>query len=173
MAARLASSRRPILLVAVLLTVVTAHAAGQMAAAAQHGKTVLATGAVLPGTNGVMFGPDGNLWVASALGSYLFALDPESGQMAGALGPELGVVTPDDLTFGPDGSLYWTAIISGEVGRRAPDGTVTTQMVAPGANSIMFSDDGRLFVALDFYGDGLYELDPDLVEPQRTSPPPS
>ena len=40
-------------------------------------------------------------------------------------------------------------------------------MVAPGVNPITFSDDGRLFVALDFVGDGLYELDPDLVEPPR------
>jgi hypothetical protein len=42
---------------------------------------------------------------------------------------------------------------------------VTKQLVAPGVNPITFSDDGRLFVALDFMGDGLYELDPDLVDP--------
>ena len=56
---------------------------------------------------------------------------------------------------------------SGEVGRLSPDGTKTGQTVAPGVNPITFSDDGRLFVALDLLGDALYELDPDLIDPPR------
>jgi hypothetical protein len=36
-----------------------------------------------------------------------------------------------------------------------------------GANPITFSDDGRLFVARDFMGTGLYELDPNGVKPPR------
>lgn len=160
MAQSLASSKPAALLAAVLLIAVAVPAA-------PHGKAALATGAVFPGTNGVMFGPDGSLWVASVFANSLFGLDPDTGQLVGLVGPESGVATPDDLAFGPDGSVYWTAIVSGEVGRRTPDGTVTTQMVAPGVNPITFSDDGRLFVALDFYGDGLYELDPDLEDPPR------
>lgn len=40
--------------------------------------------------------------------------------------------------------------------------------MAPGVNPITFSEDGsRLFVGLDFLGDGLYELDPNLVDPPR------
>ena len=74
---------------------------------------------------------------------------------------------PDDLTFGPDGSLYWTSIMTGEVGRRTSDGTTTTQLVAVGVNPITFSENGRLFVALDFLGDALYELDPKLIAPPR------
>ncbi len=34
-------------------------------------------------------------------------------------------------------------------------------------NPITFSEDGRLFVALDFFGDALYELDPELSDPPR------
>jgi sugar lactone lactonase YvrE len=71
------------------------------------------------------------------------------------------------MTFGPDGSLYWTGLFIGEVGRIGPDGVKTSQIVAPGVNPITFSDDGRLFVALDFLGDALYELDPNLQEPPR------
>jgi hypothetical protein len=67
----------------------------------------------------------------------------------GGTGPD-GVLGPDDVTFGPDGSMYWTDILVGEVGRRAPDGTVTKQFVAPGVNPITFSPDGRLFVGLCF-----------------------
>ena len=52
------------------------------------------------------------------------------------------------------------------MGKRAPGKTTLVQMVAPGVNPITFSDNGRLFVALDFLGDALYELDPDL----RTAP---
>jgi sugar lactone lactonase YvrE len=48
-----------------------------------------------------------------------------------------------------------------------PDGTFKVQFVAPGVNPITLSDDGRLFVARDFLGDGLYELDPELEDPPQ------
>ena len=48
-----------------------------------------------------------------------------------------------------------------------PDRVKQGQMLAPGVNPITLADDGRLFVALDFLGDGLYELDPRLVDPPR------
>jgi sugar lactone lactonase YvrE len=128
---------------------------------------VLVQGAAFHGTNGPMFDPDGRLAVASVFERSVLVLDPETGALIERFGPSVGVETPDDVAFGPDGSLYWTAIVTGEVGRLDPDGVKTGQMIAPGVNPITFSDDGRLFVALDFYGDGLYELDPDLVEPPR------
>ncbi|MEE4272590.1 MAG: hypothetical protein V2I67_13000 [Thermoanaerobaculales bacterium] len=117
------------------------------------------------GLNGLGFAPDGTLYVANAVGGFIILIDPETGAPQGMLGPDVGVINPDDLIFGPDGSLYWTNIITGEVGRRAPDGTTTLQFVSPGVNPITFSEDGRLFVAADFYGDGLWELDPELVDP--------
>jgi len=130
------------------------------------GVRVLVEGAPIHGTNGVMFGPDGNLYVASALGKEIIVMDPESGEILQRISGD-GPQGPDDLAFGPDGSLYWTDIIQGNVGRMFPDGTVIKQFVAPGVNPITFSDDGRLFVALDFLGDALYELDPNLVDPPR------
>lgn len=129
--------------------------------------TILAQGGPLEGANGARFGPDGNLYVSSAGGSGIVAIAPETGEILQRYTFEQGVESPDDLAFGPDGSLYWTALFSGEVGRLAPDGTLTTQMLAPGVNAITFSPDGRLFVALDFMGDGLYELDPALQQPPR------
>ena len=128
---------------------------------------VMAEGAALHGANGINFGPDGNLYVASVFGMEIVAMDPGDGTVMDRFGPEAGVAGPDDLVFGPDGSLYWTDIMKGEVGRRTPGGVVTKQMVAPGVNPVTFSPDGRLFVALDFLGDGLYELDPGLVEAPR------
>ena len=128
---------------------------------------VLVQGAPIHGTNGIMFDSDDQLYIASLNGREIVVMDPETGEILDKLGTDLGIEGPDDLTFGPDGSLYWTALLTGEVGRLSPDGVKTGQMVAPGVNPITFSDDGRLFVALDFLGDGLYELDPHLIEPPR------
>ena len=127
----------------------------------------LVRGSALHGANGMFFGPDGNLYVGSVLGSVIVGIEPDSGRVVRRIGLDQGVLTPDDLVFGPDGSMYWTDIMFGEVGRLAPDGTVTKQFVAPGVNPITFSKDGRLIVGLCFIGDGLYELDPDLVRPPR------
>ncbi len=127
----------------------------------------LVRGAAIHGANGTYVGPDGHLYVASLFGGELVAIDVDRGEIVRRYGPEDGVLGPDDVTFGPDGSMYWTDLIPGEVGRRAPDGTVTKQFVAPGVNPITFSPDGRLFVGLCFMGDGLVELDPELIAPPR------
>ncbi|MFC1714280.1 ester cyclase [Candidatus Poribacteria bacterium] len=128
---------------------------------------ILVQGVPIHGTNGIMFDSNDQLYIASVNGREIVVMDPETGEILDRLGPDMGVEGPDDLTFGPDGSLYWTAIMTGEVGRLSPDGVKTSQIVVPGVNPITFSDDGRLFVALDFLGDGLYELDPNLTEPPR------
>lgn len=128
---------------------------------------VLATGAHLKGANGVDIGADGHLYIASVLGGEIIVMNKQNGKIIRRLGRDMGILSPDDLVFGPDGSLYWTDLLVGEVGRMTPDGVVTKQFVAPGVNPITFSPEGRLFVALDFLGDGLYELDPNLTEPPR------
>lgn len=127
----------------------------------------LVRGAALHGANGTYVGPDGILYVASVFGGEIVVFDVDRGEVVRRYGSESGVLHPDDVTFGPDGSMYWTDISAGEVGRRAPDGVVTKQFVAPGVNPITFSPDGRLIVGLCFLGDGLYELDPELVLPPR------
>lgn len=128
---------------------------------------VLAKGAPIPGANGLSFGPDGNLYIGSVGGRAIIVMNPETGAILKRMGPDNGVEGADDLIFGPDGTLYWTALMTGEVGRMTPAGAKTTQKVALGVNPITFSKDGRMFVALDFLGDGLYELDPTFVKPPR------
>jgi sugar lactone lactonase YvrE len=136
-------------------------------AARQVRAKVIAEGAPIHGTNGINFGPDGNLYIASVVGREIVVMNPLNGKIIKRMGPAADVDCPDDLVFGPDGSLYWTEILIGYVGRMTPEGVVTKQFVAPGVNPITFSPDGRLFVALDFLGDGLYELDPDLIATPR------
>jgi sugar lactone lactonase YvrE len=122
---------------------------------------VLATGAQVRGANGVHFGPDGMLYIASVLTPAIAVMNPESGEIEKLFGPDEGVKGPDDLAFGPDGSLYWTDIVYGEVGRMTPDGVATViAALGPGVNPITFSDDGRLFVSQCFFDDQLYEVDP-------------
>lgn len=121
---------------------------------------IIANGAQVRNANGILLDSNDNLYVASVYGGEIIVLDSDTGEITNRLGLESGVKCPDDLIFGPDGSLYFTNLIVGEVGRLSPDGAISNQSLAPGVNSITFSDDGRLFVGLDFMGDGLYELDP-------------
>ncbi len=125
----------------------------------------LVRGAPIHGSNGMAVDDQGNLFIASVIGREILVMEPKTGKILDRFGPESGVEGPDDVAFGPDGSLYWTDILSGEVGRRTPDGVVTKQYVAPFVNPIAFNDDGRLFVAQAFIGDGLFEVDPNLVDP--------
>ena len=128
----------------------------------------LATGAEIHATNGVEYGPDGNLYVASVLGREILVINPNSGRILERLGTDVGVDSPDDLAFGPDGSLYWTSFLTGEVGRLTPAGVKTTVAQLPvGVNAIEISPDGRLFATVVFTGDALFELDPDGVDAPR------
>ncbi|MBI2925633.1 MAG: hypothetical protein HYY24_08010 [Verrucomicrobia bacterium] len=124
-------------------------------------------GAPFRGANGITKDAAGRLYIASAFGGEIVILNAPDGVFLERLGPAQGVLFPDDVVFGPDGSLYWTDLVFGQVGRRAPDGTVTKQFVALGVNPITFSADGRLFTGLAFLGDALWELDPKLQEPPK------
>ncbi|UCG26284.1 MAG: hypothetical protein JSW55_09980, partial [Chloroflexota bacterium] len=162
------SKLRLVILAILLLMLAAALAPGAAAIGPPPpGGKVLVRGAAIHGANGIMFDAHDRLHVASVVGREILVMEPNTGKIIASLGPELGVEGPDDLAFGPDGSLYWTSILTGDVGRLTPDGVFNSQFVAPGVNPITFSDDGRLFVALDFLGDGLYELDPALVNPPR------
>ena len=122
--------------------------------------------------NGVTTSPvDGNVYVASVGGSEITVHDPETGEILDRIGQERGVNGPDDVFITQDGTIYWTDLIAGNVGRLTPDGEFTTQQVGPGVNPITMSEDGRLFVGRVFLGTGLYELDPMLeAEPIALDP---
>ena len=137
-------------------------------AAAGHRIEVLATGSRISGANGMQVGPDGRLYVASVVGSELLVLDTTDGRVVRRFTHADGVEGPDDVAFAPDGSFYWTSILTGEVAGFRPDGTrVVAARIGPGVNPLTFSPSGRLFVAQCFFGTGLFEVDPDGVEPPR------
>jgi len=140
---------------------------GVYQAAAAVTPDVLARGARIHGGDDIAFDSEDRMYVASIYGRDISLMDKETGEILERFGTDKGVEGPVDITFGPDGSLYWTASFVGEVGRLSPDGITTKQFVAPGVNPMVFSDDGRLFVGLTFFGDALYELDPNLKEEPR------
>ncbi len=159
------------LIVAAVLTVALLVAFATMAATAparaakavddDYVMKVLVRGAPLHQANGIWADADGHLYVGTAAGAQIAVLDARNGHVI----DRLSYGTADDVTIGPDGSLYWTDILEGKVGRMAPDGTITRQFVGMGVNPITFSADGRLFVAQAIlpYGQTLFELDPALV----------
>ena len=113
------------------------------------------------GINGILFGPDGDLYLTSVVTPAVARVDPESGEIIDNWGLDDGAQSPDDLAFGPDGSLYWTDISHGDVSMRTPAGE-NRVIASPGVgvNPITFSDDGRLFVSQCFMDTNLFELDP-------------
>lgn len=132
---------------------------------------VLIQGAALVGgANGMFFDADDQLYVANVSGQSISVLDPDSGDIIDTLGPEQGVAFADDVTFAPDGTLYWTEFAFGQVRGLTADGTPVS--VAEGissANPITVSDDGRLFVAqcFDAASNAIFELDPQGIEAPR------
>ncbi len=147
-------------------------------AAIKYQTKVFIRGAAIHGANGLAVDKSGRLLVASVFGGELVAVDTRTGKILERLGHNIGgagigVDSPDDVAVGPDGSIYWTDIMLGQVGRRAPNGEVTKQFVAPGMNPIAFTADGRLFVGQAFMGDGLYELNPNTLQVLRVVIPDS
>ena len=138
------------------------------APAGDTGIRTIGESASFRGINGILFGPDGDLYLASVVTPAVARLDPETGEILDNWGLGDGPKSPDDLAFGPDGSVYWTDISNGEVAMRTPDGE-TRVIAAPGAgvNPITFSDDGRLFVSQCFMDTRLFELDPKGVAAPR------
>ena len=128
---------------------------------------VLVRGSHFRGTNGIHFGPDGLLYVASVVTPALAAIDPESGEIKTQWGAAEGAKGPDDLAFGPDGSVYWTTSSSATWSAAARRHHHGDREPGPGVNPITFSDDGRLFVSQCFLGDKLFEIDPAGAKPPR------
>jgi sugar lactone lactonase YvrE len=74
----------------------------------------------------------------------------------------------DDIAFAPDGTMAWTAFLSGDLYARKGDGPIKKLASGlPGINSLAFRKDGRLYATTVFLGDALYEIDVEGVKPAR------
>ncbi len=112
------------------------------------------------GANGMIFGPDGRLYVTQAFGSQITAINLNSGSLD-VISPLGGaIVAPDDVAFDSHGTMYATEVMSARVCARTPDGAV--RIVAdnlPGANGITIHQD-RVFIDEFRRGGRIFELYP-------------
>src|SRR5262245_15531867 len=60
-------------------------------------KRTLARGARFNASNGLIFGNDGAIYMASVLSRSIFKIDAETGEILQIFGPAEGVETPDDV----------------------------------------------------------------------------
>ena len=121
----------------------TASDADAIPAAAWRRETLVPPGP-FHGIHGLAFDREGRLLAGSVVGAAMYEVDPDTGEDELFRGPPEGMA--DDIAVAPDGTLAWTGFLTGEVRVQPPDGEV--RVVAeglPGANSLAFTEDGRLF----------------------------
>jgi len=127
---------------------------------------IFISGSAMHGVHGLAFDGEQNLYGASLTGYSIYRIDRTSGTVTTEIGPPLG--NSDDLAFGPDGTLVWTAGAWRKVIARRPDGEIVTLAEnLRGVNAVNFSPDGRLFVSSVFGADALYEIDVTGEKPPR------
>jgi len=134
---------------------------------AEYGEPAVVEGP-LPylGVHGLGIDPRGRLLAGSVVGQSLSLVDRESGAVSPFVGPPTGMA--DDVAFGPDGEVAWTAYLVGELRIRNAAGEIRTVASGlPGLNSLAYTEDGRLFATRVFMGDALYEIDRSGEQPPR------
>ncbi|MEQ1582045.1 MAG: SMP-30/gluconolactonase/LRE family protein [Steroidobacteraceae bacterium] len=130
-------------------------------------QTVVKGGSKFHGVHGLRFDKDDTLYAVSVIGQSRFKVNTKTGQVETVQAPPEGMA--DDLAFGPDGTVVWTAIEDGILYAQSPGGPVRKLWEGQrGLNAVSFTRDGkRLFVTLVFYGDALYEIDLAGAKPPR------
>jgi sugar lactone lactonase YvrE len=144
--------------------IVLGHAAG--ASAQTHEVTRLVPGSAFHGVHGLGIDKSGRLFAGSVAGAALYEVDRTNGTAKIAIPSPEGMA--DDIAFAPDGTMAWTAFLTGDLYSRKDDGPVKKLASGlPGINSLAFRKDGRLYATQVFLGDALYEIDVEGNKPPR------
>jgi outer membrane protein assembly factor BamB len=106
----------------------------------------------------------GRLFAGSVAGAALYEVDRSNGTAKIAVASPEGMA--DDIAFAPDGTMPWTAFLTGDLYSRKGDGPVRKLASGLlGINSLAFRKDGKLYATQVFLGDALYEIDIEGVKP--------
>lgn len=100
---------------------------------------------------GIVFGPDGNLYVSSSTGNDVLKFNGPLNGAPGLLGNYAGISDPQGLAFGPDGNLY-VANHSGTIEKLSGTtvGSILNPAYANGLSSptgVTFGPDGNLYAS--------------------------
>ncbi|OCK61906.1 hypothetical protein [Bradyrhizobium sp. LMTR 3] len=151
-------------LAASVAAIVFGYAAG--ASAQTYEVTKLVPGSAFHGVHGLGIDKSGRLFAGSVAGAALYEIDRASGAAKIAVPSPEGM--SDDIAFAPDGTMAWTAFLTGDLYSRKGDGPVKKLASGlPGINSLAFRKDGRLYATQVFLGDALYEIDVEGAKPPR------
>ncbi|MGY2901217.1 Vgb family protein [Bradyrhizobium sp. URHC0002] len=151
-----------------LATTVAAIVLGNTAGASAqtYEVTKLVPGSAFHGVHGLGIDKSGRLFAGSVAGAALYEVDRNNGTAKIAVASPEGMA--DDIAFAPDGTMAWTAFLTGDLYSRKGDGPVKKLASGlPGINSLAFRKDGRLYATQVFLGDALYEIDVEGVKPPR------
>ena len=151
-----------------LATTVAAIVLGNTAGASAqtYEVTKLVPGSAFHGVHGLGIDKSGRLFAGSVAGAALYEVDRSNGTAKIAVPSPEGMA--DDIAFAPDGTMAWTAFLTGDLYSRKGDGPVKKLASGlPGINSLAFRKDGRLYATQVFLGDALYEIDVEGVKPPR------
>jgi len=136
------------------------------ASAQAYNVTKLVSGSAFHGVHGLGIDKTGRLFAGSVAGAALYEVDRSNGTAKIAIASPEGMA--DDIAFAPDGTMAWTAFLTGDLYSRKGDGPVKKLASGlPGINSLAFRKDGRLYATQVFLGDALYEIDVEGVKPPR------
>ncbi|MEH2529753.1 sugar lactone lactonase YvrE [Bradyrhizobium sp. AZCC 1588] len=149
---------------AIVAAIAFGYAAG--ASAQTYEVTKLVPGSAFHGVHGLGIDKSGRLFAGSVAGAALYEVDRANGTAKIAVPSPEGM--SDDIAFAPDGTMAWTAFLTGDLYSRKGDGPVKKLASGlPGINSLAFRKDGRLYATQVFLGDALYEIDVEGAKPPR------